>query len=107
VSDLVSKHTLSNTLCPCALQADLVLELHSSLVAAERLVAALQAGARASGRTRDAAKAGLVHDNTDLLKARLLPAVAFRLRIAWTAQDACKQIQSVRKATRGRHSRII
>ena len=50
------------------LQADLILELHSSLLSAERLIANLQDGKAAASKQRNSGKAGLVHENMDLLK---------------------------------------
>ena len=59
-----------------AQQEELVLELHNSLLGAEKLIANLQGGKRQAHRSRAAVKALLTSRDTDLLKVR---------RVCWSA----------------------
>jgi hypothetical protein len=51
-----------------ALQVELMLELHNSLMGAERLIANLQGGKHMAQRSRDESRASMVNENMDLLK---------------------------------------
>lgn len=73
-----------------AQQEELVLELHNSLLSAEKLIANLQGGKRQAHRSRAAVKALLTSRNTELLKVRRpLPTAQPALAVSPVALAHC------------------